>query len=104
MGTFQDVLRRRRMVRQFAQRPLERELVDRILESARHAPSAGFSQGFDFVVPAEPRAGSRFWKSEDPCAFPNPPDFLASAAPVIVLPLANKAAYRERYSQPDKEE
>lgn len=50
MATFQDVLRRRRMVRQFDQRPLEPELLDRILESARHAPSAGFSQGFDFVV------------------------------------------------------
>jgi len=31
------------MVRQFDQRSLEPELLDRILESARHAPSAGFS-------------------------------------------------------------
>jgi nitroreductase len=104
MQTFQDVLRRRRMVRQFDQRPLERELLDRILESARHAPSAGFSQGFDFVVLDEPEAVSRFWKTTDHPDFPNPPDFLATAAPVIVLPLANKAAYLERYSQPDKEE
>ncbi len=104
MSTFQDVLRRRRMVRQFDQRPLERELVDRILESARHAPSAGFSQGFDFVVLDEPEAVSRFWKTTDHPDFPNPADFLATAAPVIVLPLANKSAYLERYSQPDKEE
>jgi nitroreductase len=104
MATFQEVLRRRRMVRQFDQRPLERELLDRILESARHAPSAGFSQGFDFVVLDEPEAVSRFWKTTDHPDFPNPPDFLATAAPVIVLPLANKSAYLERYSQPDKEE
>src|SRR5258708_18603127 len=102
MSTFQDVLRRRRMVRQFDQRPLERELVDRILESARHAPSAGFSQGFDFVVLDHPELVSRFWKTTDPPDFPNPPDFRATAAPVIVLPLANKEAYLERYSRPDK--
>jgi len=92
------------MVRQFDQRPLERELLDRILESARHAPSAGFSQGFDFVVLDDPEAVTRFWTTTDHPDFPNPPDFLATAAPVIVLPLANKAAYLERYAQPDKEE
>ena len=102
MSTFQDVLRRRRMVRQFDQRPLERELVDRILESARHAPSAGFSQGFDFVILDQPDLVSRFWKTTDHPDFPNPPDFLATAPPVIVLPLANKEAYLERYSRPDK--
>jgi nitroreductase len=92
------------MVRQFDQRPLERDLLDRILESARHAPSAGFSQGFDFVVLDEPEKVLRFWKTTDHPDFPNPPDFLSTAAPVIVLPLASKAAYLERYSQPDKEE
>ncbi len=102
MSTFQDVLRRRRMVRQFDQRPLERELVDRILESARHAPSAGFSQGFDFVVLEKPDLVARFWEVTNDPDFPNPPDFEATAPTVIVLPLANKAAYLERYSQPDK--
>ncbi|MHB8612151.1 MAG: nitroreductase family protein [Candidatus Dormibacteraceae bacterium] len=96
------MLRRRRMVRKFDQRPLERELLDRILESARHAPSAGFSQGFDFVVLDEPRLVSRFWALTDDPAFPNPSEFAASAATVIVLPLANKGAYLERYSRPDK--
>ncbi len=104
MSTFQDVLRRRRMVRKFDQRPLERELVDKILESARHAPSAGFSQGFDFVVLDQPEAVSRFWQTTDHPDFPNPPEFLATAPPVIVLPLANKGAYLERYSRPDKVE
>jgi nitroreductase len=102
MATFQDVLRRRRMVRQFDQRPLEPELLDRILESARHAPSAGFSQGFDFVVVDQPDEVSRFWEVTDDPDFPNPPGFAANAAPVIVLPLADKAAYLERYSRPDK--
>jgi nitroreductase len=102
MPTFQEVLRRRRMVRQFDQRPLQRELLDQILESARHAPSAGFSQGFDFVVLDKPDLVSRFWEITNDPDFPNPPDFDATAATVIVLPLANKAAYLQRYSRPDK--
>jgi nitroreductase len=102
MPTFQEVLRRRRMVRKFDQRPLEPELLDQILESARHAPSAGFSQGFDFVVLDKPELVSRFWDMTDDPAFPNSPDFATTAATVIVLPLANKAAYLERYSRPDK--
>jgi nitroreductase len=59
MASFQEVLRRRRMVRKFDQRPLEPALLDQILESARHAPSAGFSQGFDFVVLDRPDLVSR---------------------------------------------
>jgi nitroreductase len=102
MATFQEVLRRRRMVREFDQRPLDPELVDRILESARHAPSAGFSQGFDFVVLDQPEAVAHFWALTDDPQFPNPDDFAASAPTVMVLPLANKAAYLERYSRPDK--
>jgi nitroreductase len=90
------------MVRQFDQRPLERELLDRVLESARHAPSAGFSQGFDFVVLDKPDLVSHFWEVTDDPDFPNPADFAATAPTVIVLPLVNKAAYLERYSRPDK--
>ena len=90
------------MVRKFDQRPLEPELVDRIVESARHAPSAGFSQGFDFVVLDRPETVARFWEvTEDP-AWPTPPDFADTAPTVLVLPLTNKAAYLERYSRPDK--
>lgn len=90
------------MVRTFDQRPLEPELVDRIVESARHAPSAGFSQGFDFVVLDRPETVLRFCELTDDPAFPNPPDFAATAPTVIVLPLTNTAAYLERYSRPDK--
>jgi nitroreductase len=90
------------MVRKFDQRPLDRELVDRIVESARHAPSAGFSQGFDFVVLDRRETVSRFLEVTDDPSFPNPPDFAASAPTVIVLPLTNKEAYLERYSRPDK--
>ena len=48
---FSEVVRRRRMVRRFdPDRPVEREAVLRALRTAVRAPSAGFCQGWDFVV------------------------------------------------------
>ena len=47
---FQDVVRKRRMVRSFERRPLPPEVVERILRNAQRAPSAGFSQGWAFLV------------------------------------------------------
>jgi nitroreductase len=47
---FQEVVRKRRMVRSFEDRALPREVVERILSNAQRAPSAGYSQGWAFVV------------------------------------------------------
>ena len=59
---FADVVRRRRMVRNYdPDRPVPAEVVDRLLEHAMHAPSAGFSQGWGFLVlddAGRPRRGS----------------------------------------------
>ena len=46
---FQEVVRRRRMVRNYADRPVDPAVVDRALRNATRAPSAGFSQGWAFV-------------------------------------------------------
>jgi nitroreductase len=56
---FQDVVRKRKMVRSFEDRPIPRDLVDRILANAQRAPSAGFSQGWALLAleaPSRPRA------------------------------------------------
>jgi nitroreductase len=45
-----DTIRRRHMVRRFDQRRVPSELIDRILDLARRAPTAGFAQGVDFLV------------------------------------------------------
>ena len=42
---FREVVRRRRMVRHFADEPVEREVLERIAATAQRTPSAGFSQG-----------------------------------------------------------
>jgi len=45
-----DAIRARRNVRQFTDRPISKEDVDRILEAGRRSPSAMNQQSWDFVV------------------------------------------------------
>jgi nitroreductase len=45
-----DAVRTKRMVRRFADRPLEPEHLDRILEAGRHAGSSKNQQRWDFIV------------------------------------------------------
>jgi nitroreductase len=40
---FDEAVRKRRMVRHFVPEPVAKEVIERMLEQARHAPSAGFS-------------------------------------------------------------
>lgn len=99
---FYDVVRKRRSVRAFEQRPVDPALVDRLLDLARRAPSAGFSQGIDFVVLQHPESVARFWKlTEDP-AIPSDPADLAVGPPVVVLALSDPGRYLDRYAEPDK--
>lgn len=99
---FRDVVRKRRMVRAYAQRPVPPELVDRLLDVARRGPTAGFAQGIDFVVLDTPSTVARFWElTEDP-DFPNDPGDVAVGPPVIVLAFSDPERYLARYSEPDK--
>jgi len=51
---FEQVVRKRRIVRHFTPQPVSRESLERILDLARHSPSAGFTQGQSFVVVTDP--------------------------------------------------
>lgn len=98
-----DVVRRRRMVRAFTDDPVAPELVDRLLDLARRAPSAGNSQGWHFVVLEGPEQTARFWDVTLPAERRDRfgwPDLLR--APVLVLPIADPDAYVARYAEPDK--
>ena len=102
---FQDVVRRRRMVRTYADRPVERTVVDRMLSNAVRAPSAGFSQGWAFVVLDTPKDVARFWAATTPGDAGDEPDGWLRGmrtAPVVIVPLSSKAAYLDRYAEPDK--
>jgi nitroreductase len=97
-----EIVRARRMCRDFEDRAVDAGVLDRILDQARRVPSAGFSQGIDFVV-LEGAETAHFWDHTLPASeregFPWPG---LLRAPVIVLPIADEQAYLERYRQPDK--
>jgi nitroreductase len=100
---FADVVRRRRMVRSFDRRPVPAAEVDRLIDLARRAPSAGNTQACQFVVlsgdqtallwdvtlpPGPRRAGFRWQGLLD--------------APVVVVPVVRPGAYVDRYAEADK--
>jgi nitroreductase len=99
---FRELLRRRRMVRRFDGRPPPRQVVDAVLESALHAPSAGFAQGVDLVVLDGAEQVDWFWRvTTDPERWSEPLGARASA-PAVVLVLSGRQAYLDRYGEPDK--
>ena len=91
------------MVRSYTEEPVDPEVVDRALAHAVRAPSAGFTQGWGFLVLDQPEDVRRYWTAtaDD---LEQPDRWLAGMmrAPVIVLPCSSKAAYLERYAAPDK--
>lgn len=101
---FQDVVRRRKMVRNYEDRPLPVGALDRVLANAVRAPSAGFSQGWSFLALEGPEETGRFWEA----TFPEEgreESFVYTGlftAPAIVVPLSHKQAYLDRYAEPDK--
>jgi nitroreductase len=100
--TFEEVVRRRRMIRRFDRRPVPRESIDRIIEIGRRAPSAGFSQGVDFLVLDTPESVASFWEiTRDPHDGWDPDD-VAVGPTVLVLPLPDPDRYTTRYAEPDK--
>ncbi|MFY1691754.1 nitroreductase family protein [Plantactinospora sp. WMMB782] len=96
---FAEVIRRRRMVRHYSDRPLSPEVVEKILASAVRAPSAGFSQGWAFLALTDPTDRARFWPFV-PTRVKQTPTM--QDAPLVVVPLAHKAAYLARYAEVDK--
>jgi nitroreductase len=99
----QHVIRRRRMVRNFDGRPVPPEIVERILTNATRAPSAGFSQGWAFLLLDQPADVTRFWTSATPSGNGTDPwSEGMGRAPVIVVALSCKDAYLDRYAEPDK--
>ncbi len=100
-----EVVARRRMVRHYAPDPVDPAVVDRALAHAARAPSAGHSQGWAFVVLDTPTDVRRYWEATvDPSALTAPGRWLRGmmTAPVLIVPCSSKAAYLDRYAEPDK--
>ncbi|HSP05428.1 MAG TPA: nitroreductase family protein [Acidimicrobiales bacterium] len=106
MTTLDDLARllsARHMVRRYADEPVPDDLLGRLLDLARRAPSAGNTQSWSFLVLRDADA-ERYWATTMP-----DPDARARfrwqgllRAPVLVVPYVRPAAYAERYGEPDK--
>src|SRR5919199_3880604 len=101
---FPTVVRTRRMVRAYQPgRAVPDTVLDQLLENATRAPSAGFSQGWDFVVCRRPADVARFWAaSTDPDEDADPWLQGLQTAPVLVVCLSDRDRYLRRYAEPDK--
>ena len=100
---FRDVVLKRRMVRNFADRPVDPGLMDRILDLTRHAPSAGFTQGQSFIIVTDPekrKAIARTCEEEEYVKRGFAP--FISGAPVLLIPCTSETAYHRRYQEADK--
>lgn len=100
---FRDTVLKRRMVRNFADKPVDSQIIDRILDLTRHAPSAGFTQGQSFVVVTHPELKKAI---ADTC---QEEEYLKSGfapfiskAPVLLIPCTSETAYHLRYQESDK--
>ena len=100
---FYDLVHKRRMVRNFSGDPVDPAAIERILEAAKHGPSAGFTQGQDFIVVTDPAMKQRL---ADLCGeaeyVEKGFDPFISKAPILIVPCTNENAYHRRYQQPDK--
>jgi nitroreductase len=97
---FREVVRHRKMWRTYQDRSVDPDVLERILDVGRRAPSAGFSQGFAFLLLQGQGETGRFWdavsREED-----WPREGLRRA-PILIVPLAGKDVYLDRYAEDDK--
>jgi nitroreductase len=101
---FSDVVRTRHMTRRYdPDRPVPTELITTALRNAIRAPSAGFSQGWDFVVLTKPEERQAYWAATtDPDDDPNSWLLGLQSAPVLIICLSDEGTYLRRYAEPDK--
>lgn len=90
------------MTRAFSARSIESELLDRLVDLASRAPSAGKTQGWHLLI-IEGERVAEFWNATFP------PESRSEfkwqqlfEAPVIAIAFADPDAYVRRYSEADK--
>lgn len=92
---FRDVVRNRRSIRRFSPERPDPALIDELVDIARRVPTAGFSQGIDFLVVDSPEELATVWevgKQDQPDDGP----------PVLVFVFSDPERYLSRYREGDK--
>lgn len=118
--SFAELARSRSMTRAFRPDAVPEDILHQVLDLARRVPSAGNTQGFDFVVLTGTKQTALYWDvtlpgSAGSSASPNVSNSASGrdrragfrwqgllTCPVLVTVWANPTAYVERYSEPDK--
>ena len=100
---FKEVVLKRRMIRNFADKPVDPKIIEQIVQLTRHSPSAGFTQGQSFVVVTKPELRKAIADTCQEAEYvKNGFAPFISKAPVLLIPCTSEAAYHRRYQQPDK--
>ncbi len=100
---FSEVIRKRRMVRNYQDRPVDEASLARIVDAGRRAPSAGFAQGQYFVVvTAAPTRRAIAELAGEAEYVAKGFDPWISRAPAHVVIAVSAADYHRRYQEADK--
>jgi nitroreductase len=103
MMEFRDVVKTRRMVRNYTGEPIDADALTRILDAARRAPSAGHTQGQSFVVVTTESGRLRIADLAGETDYVERGfDPWISRAGALIVVCVSEAAYHHRYSEPDK--
>jgi nitroreductase len=93
------------MVRRYTSEPVPPERLERILQAAPRAPSAGNAQGQSLVVVTDPdRRAALAEAAGEPGYVARGFDPWISTAPVLIAICVSPDRYRRRYSEPDKDD
>jgi nitroreductase len=100
---FSEVIRKRRMVRNFTDEPVPDDVIERIVAAGQRAPSAGFSQGVVYVVVTDPATRKAIGEIAGEDGYVQGGfDRFISGAPVQIVICTSERVYHERYNEPDK--
>ncbi|HEU5245254.1 MAG TPA: nitroreductase family protein, partial [Gaiellaceae bacterium] len=98
MGSFYDLLKKRRAVRSYTGERVPRETLERIVRAARRGPNAGYSQGLRLLVVDDREVIEALTSTEDDER--SRAWFLNAAAHIFVM--TREQDYHDRYTQADK--
>jgi FMN reductase [NAD(P)H] len=100
---FADLVRKRRTVRRFEDRPVDRAVLEEIARLAQRTPSAGFSQGQRLVIVTDPEQRRRVAATcgEEGYAEAGFGHWISECAAQLI-PCVSEQIYHRRYQEPDK--
>ena len=100
---FQEVAKKRRMVRNYTGDQIDAAVLDGILETARRVPSAGFSQGQALVAVTDPELKAKLAEIAQEQVYVKAGfDPWVSRSGAVVVVCVSEDAYHRRYAEPDK--